>query len=347
MPFNKEVHEGLKLTSEREYYKPFRYPQFYDMATTHLELNWNRKHIKTLAEDISDFNAMEGTNEREPLEAMLLYFTQVDVDVGASYFKNLGQYYSHPEILMWIARVVDREATHTDCYDMLPEQFGLEQGRYSEVIEIESIKDQHMYMTAKAHEGTFWDRISTLVKHISGEGIGIYGVFLPLVNYSLYGRMKCVGQEIVSWSARDENEHVVGLTELFNIEVKENPDLYTLPMQETLRKMIKICVENTMNVVEYFYSLGSIKNIDAGEIYVSLRKIANARSTNIGLGVLYPDVEKLPTHPAMKSLFNGSELSNFFETSNTSYGFYSGEWAYPQEGEVIPDWELAESLLNG
>ena len=35
------------------------------------------------------------------------------------------------------------------------------------------------------------------------------------------------------------------------------------------------------------------------------------------------------------------------ETSNTAYGFYSGEWEYPKEGEVIPDWELADNLLNG
>lgn len=347
MSFNQEVHESLKLTSEREYYKPFRYPQFYDMANTHLDMNWNRKHIKTLAEDISDFRSMEGTSELAPLEAMLLYFTQVDTDVGKSYFKNLGQYYNHPEILFWIARVVDREATHTDCYDMLPEQFGIQPQRYSEILDIEAVKDQHMYMTTKAHDGNFWDRISTLVKHISGEGIGIYGVFLPLVNYSLYGRMKCVGQEIVSWSARDENEHVVGLSELFNIEVQENPDLFTGPMRDTLRIMMEICVTNTDKVIDYFYSLGEIKNITAEEVKISLRQIANARATAIGLDMPYPEHKDLPAHPAMRSLFNGSEMSNFFETSNTSYGFYSGEWEYPKEGEVIPDWELAEQLMNG
>lgn len=347
MSFNQEVHEALKLTSERSYYKPFRYPQFYEMATTHLELNWNRKHIKTLAEDLSDFNAMEGTNEREPLEAMLLYFTQVDVDVGASYFKNLGQYYSHPELLMWIARVVDREATHTDCYDMLPEQFGIKPQRYSEILQIEAVKDQHMYMAAKAHEGNFWDRISTLVKHISGEGIGIYGVFLPLVNYSLHGRMKCVGQEIVSWSARDENEHVVGLTELFNIEVRENPDLFTQAMRNTLLTMIRICVENTDRVIDYFYSLGEIKHITADEVKISLRLIANQRAKDIGLDIPFPEVVGAAPHPAMRSLFNGSEMSNFFETSNTSYGFFSGEWEYPKEGEVVPDWELANNLMDG
>lgn len=346
MPFNQTQHEALYLTDERAYYKPFRYPQFYDMATTHQELNWNRKHIKTLNEDLSDFEAMSA-EERAPLEAMLLYFTMVDVDVGASYFKNLGRFYNHPEILMWIARVIDREATHTDCYDMLPEQFGLRPERYSEILEIEAIKDQHIYMSAKGHTGELWDRMSTLVKHIAGEGIGIYGVFLPLVNYSLYGRMKSVGLEIVSWSARDENEHVVGLSELFNIEAKENSEEYTEAMRETLRVMLQICVENTDKVIDYFYSLGIIKHLTADQVKTSLRQIANARSEHIGLGILYPDVVDIAPIEAMQMLFTGSEMANFFETSNTAYGFYSGEWEYPKEGEVIPDWELADNLLNG
>lgn len=346
MSFNQTKHESLRLTHKREYYKPFRYPQFYDMATTHQELNWNRKHIKTLNEDLSDFEAMF-EEERLPLEAMLLYFTMVDVDVGSSYFKNLASFYNHPEILMWIARVADREATHVDCYDMLPEQFGLNPERYSEILNIEAIKEQHIYLTSKAHTGELWDRLSTLVKHISGEGIGIYGVFLPLVNYSLHGRMKSVGLEIVSWSARDENEHVVGLSELFNIEVQENKEAYTEAMRETLRTMIQICVENTDKVIDYFYSLGIIKHLTADQVKTSLRQIANARSEHIGLGILYPDVVDVAPIEAMQMLFTGSEMANFFETSNTAYGFYSGEWEYPKEGEVIPDWELADNLLNG
>ena len=347
MLFNQLDHEALRLTDERSYYKPFRYPQFYQMATTHLELNWNRKHIKTLSEDVSDFHAMSEV-ERTPLEAMLLYFTMVDVDVAASYFKNLASFYSHPEILMWIARVADREATHTDCYDMLPEQFGLRPERYSEILNIESVNEQHMFMAAKAQEGSLWDRLSTLVKHIAGEGIGIYGVFLPLVNYSLYGRMKSVGLEIVSWSARDENEHVVGLSELFNIEVRENESEYTEPMREALRNMLRICVENTGKVVDYFYSLGEIKHLTAQDVKDSLHQIANARATAIGLGILYPEYEEKETNPVMKLLFTNSELANFFETSNTAYGFYSGEWAYPEDPENFrTDYEEAQRIMEG
>lgn len=340
-------HEQLKLTDSRDYYKPFRYPQFYDLATEHQEMNWTRKHIKTLAEDIVDFKNMDA-EERAPLEAMLLYFTMVDVDVGNSYFKNLGRFYTHPEILMWIGRVVDREATHTDCYDMLPDQFGLDASRYKEILKIDAVREQHIFMASEAHNSDLWERLSTIVKHIAGEGVGIYGVFTPLINYSRFGRMKATGQEIVSWSARDENHHVLGLTELFNIEVEENAEEYTEAMRETLRNMLRICVENTDNVIDYFYSLGTIKHLTAYEVKLILRQVANARAKAINLGVLYPDADKESVHPIMQELFNGSEMANFFETSNTAYGFLSGEWGYPEDPETfLPDWEVEASLLNG
>lgn len=346
MSFNQQAHEALRLTDERPYYKPFRYPQFYELATEHQDMNWTRKHVKTLNEDISDFHAMS-VEERAPLEALLSYFTLVDTDVARSYFKNLGKFYTHQEILMWLARVADREATHVDCYDMLPDQFGISTSQYSQILEIEAVQEQHMYMISESMDSSLWERLSTLVKHIAGEGIGIYGVFLPLVNYSLYGRMKSVGLEIVSWSARDENHHVTGLTELFRIEVQENLADYTEAMRESLRTMLCICVENTDKVLDYIYSLGKVKHLTADEVKISVRQIANARSVAIGLGILYPEVGELPKHPAMTKLFNGSELANFFETSNTAYGFYSGDWIYPSDTEnFIPDWEQSDLLLN-
>lgn len=345
MAFNQEAHDALTLTDKREYYKPFRYPQFYTLSVEHQDMQWTRRHIKTLNEDIADFKAMS-LSERAPLEAMLVYFTLVDVDVASSWFKNIAKFYHHPELLMNIARIVDREATHTDVYDMLPEQFGIDKHKYSEILKINAIAEQHTFMSTPALGTSFWERVSTLVKHIAGEGVGIYGVFLPLVNYSLHGRMKSTGLETVSWSSRDENHHVKTLTELVRLEVEEDPNAWTGAVKEALRNILKICVENTDAVIDYFYSLGEIKHLTADEVKQSLRQIANARSEAISLGVLYPEVVELPIVPAMALLFNGSELANFFETSNTAYGFYSGEWEYPKEGEVIPDWELAKTLLE-
>ena len=346
--FNKSKHDQLKLTDQREYWKPFRYPELYEMAEAHRKMNWTKEEVRTLNEDISDFKTKLTEFERKPLEAMLLYFTQVDTDVGASYVSELMPLYNQPEMNYWWAQVIQREATHVDNYALLPEQLGIPDTEYPRMLQLEKIKEQRLFIQAKKQSGEFWERISTLTKHIVCEGIGIYGIFLLLINYQRFGIMKSLGQETVSWSARDENDHVRGLTWFVKKEVEENPEAMTEPMREAIRSMFYVGVDNAEELIKFFYSLGEIKDLTVDEVVMTLKQIANIRAEHMdcGLGVLYPEVVDLPLLPQVGLLFTGSELANFFETSNTAYGFYSGDWEYPTE-PIIPDYKMAEVLLNG
>lgn len=346
--FDQTKHDALKLTDSREYWRPMRYPDLYAMAEDHRKMNWTKEEVRTLNEDISDFKTKLTDLERKPLEAMLLYFTQVDTDVGASYVSELMPLYSQPEMNYWWAQVIQREATHVDNYALLPEQFGIADTEYPLMLELEHIKEQRLFIQAKCLSGGFWDRIATLTKHIVCEGIGIYGIFLMLINYQRFGLMKCLGQEIVSWSARDENDHVRGLTWFVKQELQENPEAMTDPMREAIRQMFRVGVDNAEELTKFFFSLGEIRDLTVEEVVMTLKQIANIRAEDMdcGLGILYPEVVDLPLLPQVGLLFTGSELANFFETSNTAYGFYSGEWEYPTH-EVVPDFEMMERIANG
>jgi len=59
---------------------------------------------------------------------------------------------------------------------MLPEQFGINKEEYCDMLDIDVIYDQRQFMIAQAQADSFEDRVYTLVKHICGEGIGIYGI---------------------------------------------------------------------------------------------------------------------------------------------------------------------------
>lgn len=343
---NQTKHEELRLTDKRDYFRPFRYPQFYEMANAHVDLNWGRREVRTLDQDQMDYASMSEEHKR-PIEASLLYFTQMDVDVAAGYFANFAKHYGgHPEIMMWAARVVDREATHVDTYSMLPEQLGIEPKLYEEFNKIEQIKNQRMFMLQPT-DTDFWGRISNAAKHIVGEGIGIYGLFLHLVNYSIHGQFKALGQEIISWSARDENDHVNGWTELFKIDVQENPGKLGHAEIEALRAMFCIGTDSAIEVLKYIFSLGKVEHLTIDEVIMTLKQIANRRYELLEIDnvPLYEEVVGLPLLPQLKVLFNGSEHVNFFETSNTAYGFYSGEWEYPTE-EIIPDY-MYDTIVNG
>lgn len=346
--FNQATHDSLRLIDGRDYWKPFRYPELYNLAETHRKMNWTIEEVKKLSQDVKDWKTLDA-DEKAIYEFLLLYFTQADVDVAGSYFENLGQWYTQPEQRYWLAQVIHREATHVQCYDMLPDQFGIPKEQYCEMLEIDEVFDQREFMTTKPDSGSFEDRIYTLVKHLCGEGIGIYGIFLMLINAQRFGKMTCLGQEVVAWSARDENQHCEGLTWLFNQELSENPGKLTHVHKMQITVMFQNAVERGIALAKCAYSKGSLRDLSIDQIEVFLKQLANARVSQLNLGIdaIYPDVTD-EILPQVGLLFAKSSLVNFFEAASTNYsiGSLTGDWTYP-DPDFKTDYELEQELLNG
>lgn len=346
--FNQAAHDSLRLIDGRDYWKPMRYPELYNLAETHRKMNWTIEEVKKLSQDVKDWKTLDA-DEKAIYEFLLLYFTQADVDVAGSYFENLGQWYTQPEQRYWLAQVIHREATHVQCYDMLPDQFGIPKEQYCEMLEIDEVFDQREFMTTKPDSGSFEDRIYTLVKHLCGEGIGIYGIFLMLINAQRFGKMTCLGQEVVAWSARDENQHCEGLTWLFNQELNENPGKLTHVHKMQITVMFQNAVERGIALAKCAYSKGSLRDLSIDQIEVFLKQLANARISQLNLGIdaVYPDVTD-EILPQVGLLFAKSSLVNFFEAASTNYsiGSLTGDWTYP-DPDFKTDYELEQELLNG
>ncbi|WAW11609.1 ribonucleotide reductase [Acinetobacter phage nACB1] len=352
MAFNQISHDALTLVDGRDYWKPFRYPELYNLAETHRKMNWTIEEVKKLGQDVKDWKELGKTNPEEQAiyQFLLLYFTQADVDVAGSYFENLAQWYTQPEQRYWLAKVIDREATHVQCYDMLPDQFGIPKEQYCEMLDIDEVYDQREFMTAQTINGSLAShRIYTLVKHICGEGIGIYGIFLMLINAQRFGKMTCLGQEVVAWSARDENQHCEGLTWLINQELAENPGVLTADFIYNIQEMFNAAVERGIALAKCAYSKGSLRDLSIDQIEVFLKQLANARSSqlNIGIDAIYPDVTD-EILPQVGLLFAKSSLVNFFEAASTNYsiGSLTGEWKYP-DTDFKTDYEIEQEILNG
>ena len=348
MAFNQTEHDALTLTSPRAYYEPMRYKDLYVFAETHRKMNWTIEEVKKLGQDVKDWKTLDA-DEKAVYKFLLLYFTQADVDVAGSYFENLARWYTQPEQRFWLAQVIQREATHVQCYAMLPDQFGIDKTEYSSMLDIDVVFNQREFMIAKAEKDTFQDRIFTLCKHICGEGIGIYGIFLMLINAQRFGKMTCLGQEVVPWSARDENQHVDGLTWLFNKEVEEHDTLLDDHELQTIVGMFRNAVDRGVALAKCAYAQGSLHDLSIEQIEVFLRQLANIRISklNIGIDEIYPDVSK-EILPQVGLLFAKSSLVNFFEAANTNYsvGSLTGDWEYPDE-DFKTDFEIEQEILNG
>ena len=340
-------HKHFNLTEKRPFYKPFTYPWAYEYAEEHRRANWTKEEVRSLHEDIMDWHAMP-ESKRKPLELLLLYFTQADWDVGDSYINNLLRWYKMPELRAGLIRTVDREVTHVDNYDLLPDQFGIPHRNYQELLDVDSVYDQHCFMVEPTIGDDVLSRLTVLTKHICGEGISIYGIFLMLLNESRFGRMKCLGQEIVSWSARDENQHVGFLGKIFNTELAQNPELDMLQVQELVVTLFKLAVERAIAYAQTVLSYGELEGLTLEDISYFLKQLANARIKRLHIGVdqLY-DVDDAVRLDWVSSLFRGS-LDNFFETAGTNYqiGALTGEWEYPEVGTYLRTQTTPNSWQN-
>lgn len=342
-----EILKHYNLTEKRPYYKPFTYPWAYLYGEEHRRMNWTKEEVRSMHEDILDWQSMSD-EERKPRELLLLYFTQADWDIGDSYIENLFRWYKMPELRHALIRTVDREATHVDNYDMLPDQFGIPHRDYQKLLEVDAIYDQHQFMIAPAAGDDARSRVLTLVKHICGEGISIYGIFLMLLNDSRFGRMKCLGQEIVSWSARDENQHVGFLTKLLITELEQNPEILDEALIEAIVGLFKLATERAIAYAKTVLSLGDLEGLVLEDIAYFLMQLANVRikRCRLPVTVLFEDVDEDLRLEWATALFAGS-LDNFFETAGTNYqiGAMTGDWEYP-EGEYLRDKHFEEMILN-
>ena len=348
MAFNLNQHEHLRLTDTRAYWKPMRYPALYELGETHRKMNWTINEVRKLSQDIKDWKELD-EKTKAIYKFLLLYFTQADVDVAGSYFENLSKWYKQPEQRYWLARVIDREATHVQCYDMLPEQFGINKEEYCDMLDIDVIYDQRQFMIAQAQADSFEDRVYTLVKHICGEGIGIYGIFLMLINAQRFGQMMALGQEVVQWSARDENQHVEGLTWLLNQELHENANLVTEKLITDIKFMFELAVQRGIALAKRAYQEGELHDLTINQIANFLKQLANARISAIDISVdkLFHEVSE-EVLPQVGLLFTGSSLVNFFEAANTNYavGTLTGDWEYPPL-DFKTDYDTEQEILNG
>ncbi len=140
-----EAHKKLKLTDERSYFKPFKYPQFYDAWLKHEQSHWLHTEVPML-EDVKDWKKKLTDAEKQFLTNIFRFFTQGDVDVAGGYVKNYLPHFPQPEVRMMLAGFAAREALHIAAYSHLIETLGMPESTYNDFLEYQEMRDKHDYV---------------------------------------------------------------------------------------------------------------------------------------------------------------------------------------------------------
>jgi ribonucleoside-diphosphate reductase beta chain len=319
-----KTHKALKLTDERSYFKPFKYPWAYDAWLKHEQAHWLHTELP-MAEDIKDWNLKLTENEKYFLTQILRFFTQGDIDVAGGYVKNYLPFFPQPEVRMMLMGFAAREALHIAAYSHLIETLGMPETTYQQFLEYQAMKDKHEYfenMSSQSEE-TIAQQIAAFSAFT--EGMQLFSSFIMLLNFTRHGMMKSMGQ-IITWSIVDETFHCENMIKLFRTFIEENKSIWNDKLKGEIYTIATKMVELEDKFIDLAFSLGEMRNLTADEVKRYIRYICDRRLIAMGMKGIFK-VKKNPL-PWVEEMINAPSHTNFFENRSTDYakGAITGKW---------------------
>jgi len=314
----------LKVTDNRDYFKPFHYPWAYDMWLKHEQSHWLHTEVPMMG-DVKDWKLRLTQEEKFFLTNVFRFFTQSDIDVAGGYITNYLPNFPQPELRMMLSGFAAREALHIAAYSHLIESLGMPDTMYNEFNEYDAMREKHEFFQSKIMNGA---NLPVKIAAISAftEGLSLFSSFIMLLNFPRHGKMRGMGQ-IVTWSIVDETMHAEGLIKLFRTYVEEHREVWN---DETKGQIYTVCekmVDLEDKFIDLAFTMGKVEGLRDTEVKEYIRYIADRRLISMGMRGIYK-VKKNPL-PWVEEMINAPTHTNFFENRATDYakGALSGDWS--------------------
>jgi ribonucleoside-diphosphate reductase beta chain len=318
------MNKKLKLTDERQYFKPFSYPWAYDAWLKHEQSHWIHTEVPML-EDVKDWKKRLTAEEKTFLTNIFRFFTQGDIDVAGGYVNNYLPYFPQPEVRMMLCGFAAREALHVAAYSHLIETLGMPETTYNEFMQYEEMKAKHDFFAQIAGQDA-----QTIAQQIAAfsaftEGMQLFSSFIMLLNFPRHGKMKGMGQ-IITWSIVDETMHAESMIKMFRTFIEENRDIWNDELKSEIYKIAEKMVELEDKFIDLAFSIGPMEGLNGDDVKRYIRYIADRRLISLGLKGIFK-VKKNPL-PWVEEMVNAPIHTNFFENRATDYakGALSGSW---------------------
>lgn len=313
----------LKLTDERNYYKPFNYPWAFEAFKASEQMHWLWTEVP-MHEDVKDWQTKLTPGEKDFLTKIFRFFTQGDIDVSGAYVHNYLPKFPQPEIRMMLASFAAREAVHVAAYSHLIETLGMPEAIYNEFLQYEAMKEKHEFFLGLQNE-TVALPLQIAAFSAFTEGLQLFSSFVMLLNFSRFGKMKGMGQ-IIAWSIADESLHTDSMIQLFRQYMKENKDLWNDEMKSAIYTVAENIVDLEDKFIDLAFGVNEMEGLTREEVRQYIRYICDRRLIAMGMKGIYK-VTKNPL-PWVEGMLGVSHTS-FFEQRSTDYakGALSGSWS--------------------
>lgn len=311
----------MPLLEPRVAFKPFEFPQFFDFYKKQQQMHWTPSEVP-MEQDLADFRKLTDA-ERSLVVSVLRLFTQTDVDVSNNYNVSLIPAFPLPEVRMMLGAFAGMELVHAESYSFLSDTLGLDDAEYSAFLKDPAMVAKRDFMLTFPADDVRKLALNLAVFGGCVEGTMLYSSFACLMHFPRLGKMKGVGQ-IVTMSARDENLHSTGISELFRVLCAGHEGLHEAVEAEVGRAFDRaVALEDAF--IDSCFSAGKVQGLDPTDLKAYVRHMADRRLVGLGYGARWK--AKSP-FPWVDLALYGKEHASFFEVRPTEYS----------RGSVVLDW---------
>lgn len=313
----------LKAKAE---YKPFMYPQFYDMWKKAHQSHWIADEV-SMASDINDWNTILTESEKSIIGHILKGFTQQEVFISEYWAKKVFSWFKHPEIQMMAATFSSFESIHADGYDKLNSSLGLED--YDSFLHDPTTKAKiDRLMSTGGNDKTSIAKSLAIFSAFS-EGVNLFSSFAILLNFTRFNKMKGMGQ-IISWSINDEQLHSQAGCMLFNQLIKENPEIWNDDLKKEIYEAARLTIELEDAYIDKAFELGEVEGLSKHQMKQFIRHRANMKLQEIGLKQNWKNLDKeaIDQMQWFNVLSSGASQHDFFAGKDgSSYSKATFDWS--------------------
>lgn len=313
----------MSLLEQSKAYKPHRYPWAHQAWQRQQQIHWLPEEI-SLGEDVKDWASVLKESEKEFLTQIFRFFTQSDIDVSAGYIDHYLPKFKPVEVRMMLSSFANVETIHIAAYALLVETVGMPDEEFSKFLEYDEMVKKHEYIS-KFNMETERETLKAIAAYGAfTEGLQLFGSFAMLLNFPRFGKMKGMGQ-IITWSVRDESLHCEGVIKLFH-EYAQETGAYDASLKDEIIEIAQETVILEDKFIDLAFSMGNQQDLEAHDVKRYIRYICDWRLEQLGIKGIY-GIKEYPL-PWLRSLLNGVEHANFFETRSTEYskGATVGTW---------------------
>lgn len=307
----------MGLLDKREYWKPFDYPEFYDIWIKAQASHWSPFEIQ-LSSDVTDWKQNLTEAEKNVIGNILKSFSILEVHVEDYWASKIGRYFKKPEIQAVAHTFAAQESIHTVGYSYLNDELGLTDYKgflrdptaYNKINRLLSTKGKTKADIAR----------SLAIFSAFTEGVSLFGSFVVLLSFSKRNLLKNTAQ-IIAWSVLDEQLHSDTGIKLFNILKQEYPEIWTDELKRDLYDAARLTIKLEDDFLDKMFELGDIEGILKNDVKALMRFRANMQLKKLGLKSNWNNVdqEAIARLSWFETMVFGENTVDFFAARETAY----------------------------